>query len=504
MSIALTIVIGVVVFWSVRRLRWVWRVNRIPGLEFTPFGILGDVGFVRSFAAGDPLQNFEPTVQKYRKTVDETGLMLLWLGPCPHLVVLDADYAEAVLSNSELIAKGFQYKFAKPWLGDGLLLSSGNKWRTRRKMLTPSFHFRILEQFIPVMNRNGKILVSKLEEEAADNDGIVTDLIHFVLPCTLDVICETTMGVRMESQSDPEGQYIRAAEEASKSVMGRFLTPWLFFDTIFDMTTNGRRQQKLIEELHEFTDSAIKSRMRDMLTKDHSRDDEDVRRKEPLMDTLIREHIRHPNEFTLLDIREEVDTFMFAGHDTTAWAVVWCTYLLGHHPECQQRLQEEVDAVYAEKEENEDLTMQDLRTKLVYTEAAVKEAQRLYSSIPIIVRSATTDVKIKDYDVPAGTQIMVIANILHHNPKYWSDPMTFNPERFLSGEKHHPFAFIPFSAGPRNCIGQKFGLMEEKAVIAKIFRKFSVTSLDARDSIRPVVAATRKSDIPLRVRLQVR
>ena len=507
----LILVLLLLAAWLIRRMRWAARVNQVPGMGESRFGLTGDVFVITSLITSkdghfNPMQNVLRILQGHEMIVENKGLFRIWIGPVPHLFIKNADYIEAVLGSNELITKGFQYKFLHPWLGMGLLTSKGDKWRAMRKLLTPSFHFRILEQFVPVMSKNGRILVRNLEQEASRNGGIVADLAPFILLCALDVICETAMGESINAQSNRESKYIKAVHTMSDIVMERSFRPLIFSDLIFSLTPTGRRQREALHTMHSFTDKVIRSRKAQLISNADVDDPEDgSRRKEPFMDTLLREHLKSPKELTELNIREEVDTFMFEGHDTTAWGVIWSTYLLGLYPDCQQRVQDEVDTLFAGKSgDDEDLTLDEMRSGLPYTEAVVKEAQRLFPSVPLFSRQVTKETQVGDYTVPAGAFFVVVPTLVHQNPKYWEDPMRFHPERFLSRERQHPYAFVPFSAGPRNCIGQKFAMLEEKALIAKIFRKFRVTSLDQRDCVIPAASLILKSNVPIRVRLQPR
>lgn len=221
------------------------------------------------------------------------------------------------------------------------------------------------------------------------------------------------------------------------------------------------------------------------------------------MDTLIYEHLNHPLEFTELNIREEVDTFMFEGHDTTAWGLIWATYLLGLNPECQEKVHEELDSIFGDDKQR-DFTFDDLR-KLRYTECVVKEAQRLFPSVPLIARRLNEPITILGHELPAGIDAIVCPTLVHMSPIHWKDPLKFKPERFLHNDQHrHPYSFIPFSAGPRNCIGQKFALLEEKTLLASLFRRFKVTSLVHRDKIRTVTALIIKSSTPIKVKIELR
>lgn len=254
-------------------------------------------------------------------------------------------------------------------------------------------------------------------------------------------------------------------------------------------------------------------------------------RREPFLDTLIRQHLSDPSRFTLRDIRDEVETFMFEGHDTTAWGVIWAAYIIGLHPDYQHRIHAEVDALYDAKtttpydplvannnntlhqgrhdgnhniDHEPDLSLQDLKKGLPFTEACVKEAQRLYPSVSIFTRVTETEFQIGSATIPPGVNIAIIPSLIHRNSDYFPDPEHFRPERFLSKEKRHPYAFVPFSAGPRNCIGQRFALMEEKALLAMIFRKFKVTSLDPQEKVIPCASLITKSSGPIRIRLEAR
>lgn len=220
------------------------------------------------------------------------------------------------------------------------------------------------------------------------------------------------------------------------------------------------------------------------------------------MDTLIYQHLKDANGLSEDEIREEVDTFMFEGHDTTGWGVTWATYLLGLHPDVQSKVRDELDSVFGD---NDAFTMEDLR-ELKYLECVIKEAQRLFPSVPVFSRSATEEVDVCGFRVPEGATLVVAPYFVHRDPNHWPDPELFDPDRFApdNSRGRHPFAFVPFSAGPRNCIGQKFAMLEEKSMLAALFRHFSVESLTSRDELRFTPAMILKSKNPIRVKLTPR
>ena len=486
------------------------------------FGLIGDLQvlyttFKRCGSVSSGLAEFLTSVTLFNsrnKCGDKGGLWTLWVGPKPFVVVFYPELVEQILNSQVLIRKGSSYDALHQWLGTGLLTSWGKKWSTHRKLTTPSFHFKILESFVPVMNANAKILVDILKEEASANQNIVKDLRKPILHCALDIICETAMGKKMNAQRDPDGKYIKAIYEISEIVVSRNFRPWTLNDFIYSLTPEGRVYNRYLDTVKSFTVQVIEERMKGFTnTREGTYADEDlitgIKKREPFMDTLIKEHLERPKDFTLENIREEVDTFMFEGHDTTAWGVIWTVFLLGSHPQVQSQVHQEIDALFAGKaSHDEDLTLDDLRN-LPYIEAVIKESQRLYPSVPAITRKCEVDTKLGDFLCPAGAEITIPIFRVHRDELHWPDCERFKPERFLASEDNsnasrHPYAFIPFSAGPRNCIGQKFALLEEKALIARIFQHFTVRSLDRQCDMVASVALISKSLEPIRVHLTPR
>ncbi|GMR44909.1 hypothetical protein PMAYCL1PPCAC_15104, partial [Pristionchus mayeri] len=197
----------------------------------------------------------------------------------------------------------------------------------------------------------------------------------------------------------------------------------------------------------------------------------------------------------------EVDTFMFAGHDTTASAIGFTIWFLGQYPEWQKRVLEEIDAVFG-GDVMRDPTEADLR-QLVYLERCIKESLRLMPPVPIIGRTLTEDLEIEGVTLPKGLLVMVMPLLTHRDPEHFEHSLDYYPDHFLPEKEaaRHPYAFIPFSAGPRNCIGQKFALSEEKTLLSWFFRRFSVESVEPYPGNRPIPEIVLKPSIGFPVRL---
>ncbi|XP_050801462.1 cytochrome P450 4V2-like [Gopherus flavomarginatus] len=391
-----------------------------------------------------------------------------------------------ILSSLKHIEKSYLYKFLHPWLGTGLLTSAGDKWRSRRKMITPTFHFTILADFLEVMNEQANILVDKLEKHV---DKEPFDCFLDITLCALDIICETAMGKNVGAQNNRDSEYVWAVYKMNDVLHQRQRCPWLWPDFMYCMFQEGREHNRSLKILHSFTDNVIAEKSHEIkIHEQHKIDFEGKceqsgsKKRRAFLDMLLNATDDKGKRLSYVDIREDVDTFMFEGHDTTAAAINWAIYLLGCHPEAQKKVHRELDKVFGNSERP--VTMDDLK-KLQYLECVVKEALRLFPSVPSFARTTSEDCHIKGFKIPKGTQVVIVTYALHRDPEVFPDPEEFRPERFFpeNSSGRHPYAYVPFSAGSRNCIGQRFAQMEEKAVLAIILRHFWVETSQKREEL---------------------
>lgn len=354
-------------------------------------------------------------------------------------------------------------------------------------MLTPAFHFRILEDLVPTMNEHARKMVERLNQCSGNAE---TDIVSFSTACTMELLLESIMGVTTGNPNEDIGSYLEAIKNLTLKYMLRFQNPWLYLDSIFYRTNLGRECAHNVAVVHNFSKKVIKKRRKELVKERStvtavSTSDNELRGKK--LSTFIDILLQHSLDFDALltddDIREEVDTFMFEGHDTTAVAIAWCIYLIGLHPAVQRRVHEELDAIVGDEPEK-NITLEDLK-KLTYLDCVIKECQRLYPSVPLIGRTASEDFEMGGHLIPAGANIGVFIYALHRDPDVFPQPEEFDPDRFLpdNSATRHPLSFLPFSAGPRNCIGQKFASMEVKIIVGHIMRSFIVQSMDPRDKL---------------------
>lgn len=465
---------------------WKRNVSKFPKIECGPcIPILGWIPFVES----------EPT--NYRKQLITFSqkynyLYVLWATFIPVLQVGCVEYVEPLLNSTEHITKSFFYKFHQPWLGTGLVLSTGKKWKTRRKQITPSFHFSILNEFQNVIMKQAKVLVEKLKKCADGNEEI--DIQSTVSLTMLDIICETAMGVSIDAQMNANSQYVSAIHKVNTQIEKRAKTPWYWPDFIYPYTTSGKEFFKNLKIIHHFTSEVIKNRI--FMKQYEGNVSEANRSSSAFLDMLIDLYTK--GEIDEEGIQEEVDTFMFEGHDTTSSGLSWTLYCLGKYPDIQRKLRAEIDTI----SDDDDNCLVEKIKALKYLEYVIKEAIRLYPPVPMIGRKLMRDTIIEGHTFPAGMEFFVHMFALHTNPAYWDDPFEFQPERFSEERscKRHPFCYVPFSAGPRNCIGQKFAMLEEKIVLFLIIRNFEL-HLSGKDII-PVFEVVQRSENGIFMKVQ--
>ncbi|BES99784.1 Cytochrome P450-like protein [Nesidiocoris tenuis] len=453
-------------------LRAIYLTNKLPGPRCWP--IVGYLITYYSVFSKDP----GGLITLVGRQLEEYGgFFSSWTFGSPSCITCDPDVIKAVLNNAKYTKKGNPYYLMKPWLGEGLLTSEGEKWKRRRKILTPSFHNKFGELNVGIMNRHAQVLVTEILERSGTPENIWPILKRY----GLKVILETSMGIAQDDEDEEYRRFIALTGSTTKAIMSRAVNPSLNRDFVYKRTQSGKKFYEGVKFLHNFTEKVIRKRRADFERaalsstreeKDADGEDERRNRNIPFLDRLLALGMEDH------EIREEVDTFTLGGHDTTSAAFLFILFELGHHPDIQEKVYEEQMRILGDAKrpvEAADLP------KMVYLTAVIKEALRLYPPAPLFTRFLEKDVLLPSGRVlPANTNMTISIYHMQRNPKNFREPTAFVPERFLhtpsewNATDRHPFAYIPFSAGPRNCIGQKFAMVEIKATISTIIRNIEI------------------------------
>uniref|UniRef100_A0A8D1IKD2 Uncharacterized protein n=2 Tax=Sus scrofa TaxID=9823 RepID=A0A8D1IKD2_PIG len=367
------------------------------------------------------------------------------------------------------------YDFLKPWLGDGLLLSAGDKWSSHRRMLTPAFHFNILKLYMKNFNDSVNVMHAKWQHLVTEGHNRL-DMFEHISLMTLDSLLKCVFSFHSNCQEKPS-QYIAAILELSALVAKRHQQIFLHLDFLYYLTPDGWRFHKACRLVHDFTDAVIQERRNTLPTEgiDDFLKAKDKAKTLDFIDVLLLTKDEDGKRLSDEDIRAEADTIMFGGHDTTASGLSWVLYNLAKHPEYQERCRQEVHELLRDREPKE-IEWDDL-AQLPFLTMCIKESLRLHPPVTVISRRCTQDIVLPDGRIiPKGVICLISIFGTHHNPSVWPDPEVYDPFRFdpenIKGRS--PLAFIPFSAGPRNCIGQTFAMTEMKVVLALTLLHFRV------------------------------
>lgn len=493
-----------------RNQRHVKMGNKFPGPKAIPF--FGNAHMVIGKSASGI---FDLVSEMYAKLNITTARV--WLGPRLIIGIADADDAEVILGNSTHLEKSPDYAFFEPWLGNGLLISKGDKWKSHRKMIAPTFHTSILKSFMPVFNKNAAALVESFRKEK----GKIFDCHDYMSSTTVDTLLETAMGVTKTSSDNTGFDYAMAVMRMCNILHQRHMKFYLRPDFLFNLTSFSKLQVGLLKIIHDLTNAVIRRKKenyferekkgvtslyghavktskfddhgqiienRDYIMPNYLRDDldendeNDVGEKKRLafLDYMIEASQTRGNVLTDTDINEEVNTIMFEGHDTTAAASSFTLCILGIYPDIQQKVFMELKEIFAD-DLHRPITFNDTM-QMKYLERVIFETMRMYPPVPIIARKVNEDVKLVsgDYTIPAGTTVIICQYYIHRNEKYWKNPTKFDPDNFLpeNCQGRHYYSYIPFSAGPRSCVGRKYAMLKLKVLLADVIRKFEIISLD--------------------------
>lgn len=367
-------------------------------------------------------------------------------------------------------------------------------------MLTPAFHFNILKPYLKIFNDSVNVMHAKWQRLTSEGSARL-DMFEHISLMTLDSLQKCVFSFDSNCQEKPS-EYIAAILELSTLVTKRHNQLFLHVDLLYHLSPDGQRFRQACRLVHDFTKAVIQERRRTL--SDEGVDDflkaKAKTKTLDFIDVLLMSKDENGKALSDEDVRAEADTFMFEGHDTTASGLSWVLYNLAKHPEYQERCRKEVQELLRDREPKE-IEWDDL-SQLPFMTMCIKESLRLHPPVTVISRCCTEDIKLPDGRViPKGVICLISIFGTHHNPLVWPDPEVYDPFRFEpeNVKKRSPLAFIPFSAGPRNCIGQTFAMTEMKVVLALTLLRFRVLPDEAEPRRKPELILRAEGGLWLRV-----
>ncbi|XP_041746557.1 thromboxane-A synthase [Coregonus clupeaformis] len=434
-----------------------------------------------------------------------------YLGRRPVVVVADPDMLRQIMvKDFSTFPNRMTIRAATKPMSDCLLMLRNERWKRVRSILTPSFSAAKMKEMGPLINMATDTLLTNLNGHVESGESFD---IHRCFGCfTMDVIASVAFGTQVDSQKDPNDPFVHHAQ---KFFSFSFFRPIMFVFIAFPFLAPLARvlPNKRRDEMNNFFINCIQKIIR-------QRDEQPVeeRRRDFLqlmLDTrstkecVSLEHfdvVNHADELAHTHHSEEQENggvgshespnrrsvqtqkrmmsedeivgqafvFFLAGYETSSNTLAFTCYLLALHPECQSKLQAEVDDFFTRYDSPDYTNVQDLK----YLDMVISEALRLYPPGFRFARDVDEDCMVNGQFLPKGAILEIPAGYLHYDPEYWPEPEKFIPERFTAEAKasRHPFVYLPFGAGPRSCVGMRLAQLEIKMALVHVFRKFNIVA----------------------------
>ena len=339
----------------------------------------------------------------------------------------------------------------KPFLGNGLVPNDGDSWKRQHKLIMPGFHKMRVDAYAPVMAEYTRDMLRRWE------DGEQRDFRKEMVDLTLRVVAKTLFDTDLAHDSQVVHD---AIQDISEALIDHAQTPipvprWW-------PTERNRRMVRALDAMDDVVERMISARQREQ--KDRG----------DLMSTVVFAS-DEKGGMSKKQMRDELMTLMFAGHETTAHTLTWAWYLMALHQDKVDKARAEIDRVVGRRP----IRVGDLR-ELAYIEMCLKESLRRLPAVWIYGREAQCDLRLGDYFFPKGAIMAVSPLAIGRNAKYYDEPLEFRPERWTREfERQLPRgAYVPFAGGPRVCLGKQFALMEMKIVLGTLIQNVDINILD--------------------------
>jgi cytochrome P450 len=360
-----------------------------------------------------------------------------------------AQIEQVLVRDADRYVKSFDYKKLASIVGKGLLTSEGETWRRQRTLAQPIFHNDRVRAYVPGFIRR--------TEEMLDcwRDGTEVEIHEEMSRLALLIVADSLFQSVVEQDVETVG---RALSAISRAFQGFPFPLWLPFPSHVRAWKHLRRLNQLMYRL-------IDERSRSLSVERAAQDGQ----AQDLLSLLLAARDEQGRPMSRRQLRDELMTVFLAGHETTAIAMTFTLWLIARHPGVEQKLLAEWQSVLG----NGHVSAAAL-PRLEYTRATLNEALRLYPPAWFIGRVAAVDCTIGHFDIQQGTTIFLVPYVVHRDARFFPEPEQFNPDRWVSDAAQKPprYAYFPFGAGPRSCIGAGFAMLEMAAVLPTILRRF--------------------------------
>jgi cytochrome P450 len=343
-------------------------------------------------------------------------------------------------------------RLLEPGLGRGLLTSEDETWRRHRRIMAPAFDHRSIVGYAPIMTEIAERLVAEWDSRP---QGTALDVAAAMMHATLHIISRTMFS----SDSDDIVDIVEKGVERYQAEVRPGLADLLELPVWLSRLGSAHHPERIFTEFDRAIDRLLAARERDPASQP----------KDLLARLIAARDEETGGGMSAEEVRNQVVTIFMAGHETTAQALTWTWYLLSQHPAVEAKLHAELGAVLGGRTPRHEQLGQ-----LPYTRMVIEEAMRLYPPAHTLSRTAMGEDEVLGRRIPKGAQIMIVPWLLHRNPRLWQDPERFDPERFAPDRaaSRLRFAYIPFGAGPRICIGAAFAMAEAMLILTTVAQRY--------------------------------
>ncbi|CAO1410999.1 unnamed protein product [Diamesa serratosioi] len=437
--------------------------------EKKPFGVLGHGPYLLGKNDGQKFKWLHDTCLEFN------SLLKLRLGPAMiWIIVNEPRLIQKVLLSPNCLEKPFFYKFLR--LDNGLISAKYEKWMEHRKFLNNSFNDKILQSFLPHFLESSNQMLKNLQSQFSKEEFNILDVTS---KCTLTMLIGSTFGLNVE-ELQLNGDILQAFDKLTKLVSKRCREPLLYINPIYRVTKMFYRERKHRKTLSFYSDLILKER-RELVgpinnnnnTNDPTSSkiiDEEMGDTQNSGKMFIDQLICHENKFTDDEIRDHVYSVVAAGYETSSLLTSYTLLLLAMHSNIQERVYEEINSIFKPIGVEVEIDSENLH-KASYLDMVVKETMRLFPVTPIIGRKTHEEMELNELKFPEEVTLIINIFALHRRKDIWGENAElFNPDHFLPEniEKRHPYSYIPFSGGSRNCIGNKYAMLAIKIMLPVI------------------------------------
>lgn len=437
------------------------RGKPIPGPRGNP--LLGSIRDIQR----DNIQAFMDAWREY-------GDIVHFRGPLTINLLVHPDYVQRVLRDNykNYPRPKFVADKLKSIVGEGLVAAEGEVWQRARKMAQPAFDPEIVNSFDPMFVENTSRLLDEWEGHATRGEAIdaKSEMMHLTLANLVNTVFHADLGAEIPTIEPKVAFTLQHTHKRLTSPIDPQRLP----------LPSSKKFEATLAELNEIIYRLIRERR---AATDDAKD---------LVTTLIAQRDEATGG-TLTDeqLRDEIIGFFIAGHETVSSCMSWTWYLLSLNPECWRRLREEVDSVL----DGRAPTVEDV-PKLTYTQNVLLESMRMFPPIFVLMRYALEDDLMGEYQVPAGSNVVLCPYVTHRHPDFWDNPEGFDPDRFLPERSAgiHRMAYFPFSGGPRKCIGNTMAMLQMPIILAMATQRFRLNLVPGQKIIPEPAISLRPQD----------